>query len=172
MILNLSEKNPALLLSNLYAVLQNGTNEVTLELVGPGIILHDTALMLFEVLRKRPAHISLHVHSHTCLRDGAILIWLAADTRSLRSDAWIELSTRPEPPANPQQKSHFDYKNVISTENEYPSDTDLRTIMKHLGEWLPTNEISGLRLFESELKELGIMEEIDHEKNLVSLFRQ
>jgi hypothetical protein len=171
MILNLSEKNPALLLSNLYAVLQNGSHESTLELVGPGIMLHDTALMLFEVIRQRPTHISLHVHSHTCLRDGAILLWLAADTRSLRSDAWIELSTVPEPPAIPQKNSHFDYKNVIPTENEYPSDTDLRTIMRHLGEWLPIHEISGLRLFESELKELGIMEDIDHEKNLVSLFR-
>lgn len=60
MLLNLAERDPAILLSSLYEALRDGADTITLELLGPGIMLHDTALMLFEVLRNRPTHIHIH----------------------------------------------------------------------------------------------------------------
>jgi hypothetical protein len=37
-------------------------------------------------------------------------------------------------------------------EDEQPTDTDLRTVMRHLDEWLPVSEIAGMRLFEKDLR--------------------
>jgi hypothetical protein len=36
------------------------------------------------------------MHTHTCLSNGAELIWLAADTRTIRADAWIQLCHIPQ----------------------------------------------------------------------------
>ena len=44
MFLNLAERDPAILLSSLYEALRDGADTITLELLGPGIMLHDTAL--------------------------------------------------------------------------------------------------------------------------------
>ncbi len=170
MLLNLAEKNPSILLSSLYAALGDGMDKITLELLGPGLMLHDTALMLLEVLRKRPPHVHIHAHSHTCLSDGALLIWLAANTRTIRADAWIELSDMPEPPIHRCTRLHSTYKSGLRVEDEHPADTDLRTVMRHLNEWLPVAEISGLRLFETDLKDLGLIEDVVSDENLAALF--
>ena len=39
-------------------------------------------------------------------------------------------------------------------EDEHPADTDLRTVMRHLDEWLPAGEMAGLRFFENDLKDV------------------
>jgi hypothetical protein len=71
--LNLDEKNISLMLDSISTALASGAAELRLELIGPGILLHDHALMLFDELKKRPSTMALHVHSRTCLADGAIL---------------------------------------------------------------------------------------------------
>jgi hypothetical protein len=170
MLLNLAERDPAILLSSLYEALRDGADTITLELLGPGIMLHDTALMLFEVLRNRPPHIHIHAHSHTCLSDGALLIWLAANTRSIRCDAWIQLCHVPKTPKPRGSRLHSNYTSCIHTEDEHPADTDLRTIMRHLDEWLPVSEIAGMRLFEKDLKDLALVEDTEIDQNLAALF--
>ena len=170
MFLNLAERDPSVLLSGLYAALRDGRDKISLELLGPGMMLHDTALMLFEVLRKRPQHVHIHAHSHTCLSDGAVLIWLVADTRTIRSDAWIEFSKIPEAPSPRCSRIHANYSSALSVEDEYPADTDLRTVMRHLDEWLPIGEIAGLRLFKNDLQDLGLIEQIENDQNLAALF--
>ena len=49
----MAERDPAILLSGQGEALGGDTDKVTLELLGPGVTIHDTALMLFEVLRNR-----------------------------------------------------------------------------------------------------------------------
>ena len=49
----MAERDPAILLSGQGEALGEDTDKVTLELLGPGMMIHDTALMLFEVLRNR-----------------------------------------------------------------------------------------------------------------------
>jgi len=137
MFLNLAERDPAILLSSVYGALREDTDKITLELLGPGMMINDTALMLFEVLRNRPPHIHLHAHSHTCLSNGAVLIWLAADTRTIRADAWIQLCPIPKTPKPRRNRLHSNYTSGLPVEDEQPADTDLRTIMRHLDEWLP-----------------------------------
>jgi hypothetical protein len=170
MFLNLAERDPAILLSSLYEALRDGSDTIRLELLGPGIMLHDSGLMLFEVLRNRPPHIHIHAHSHTCLSDGALLIWLAANTRSIRCDAWIQLCHLPKTPKPHCNSLHSNYTSGIHMEDEKPADTDLRTIMRHLGEWLPIYELEGMRLFEKDLRDLALIEDSESDQNLAALF--
>ena len=58
----------------------------------------------------------------------------------------------------------------ILIEDEEPANTDLRSIHRHINEWLPVQEIAGLRLFESELREFGMLDDAETSKQLASLF--
>jgi len=53
--LNLADTNPSKLLQTLQTAFMNKDKNVTLDLLGPGLILNDTALMLYEEIRNRPS---------------------------------------------------------------------------------------------------------------------
>jgi len=165
--LNLAERDPARLLGILEEALASAPRDLTIELIGPGILLHDNALMLFEELRNRPSDMRLHMRARTCLIDGAVLLWLAGDTRSMRSDGWIQVSAMPVSPAS--SGGGIDDVSIL-IEDEEPANTDLRSIHRHINEWLPVQEIAGLRLFESELREFGVLDDAETSKQLAALF--
>lgn len=165
--LNLAERDPARLLGILEEALASAPQDLTIELIGPGILLHDNALMLFEELRNRPSHTRLHMRARTCLIDGAVLLWLAGDTRSMRSDGWIQVSAIPVAPAS--SGGGIDDVSIL-IEDEEPANTDLRSIHRHINEWLPVQEIAGLRLFEAELREFGMLDDAEASKQLAALF--
>jgi hypothetical protein len=158
MILNLADKNPLKLLTSVQGALAKDQNPIRIELIGPGSIVNDAALMLFHELRSRPPGRTLHVHSHTCLFDGAVLLWLAADTRTMRPDAWIQISEQPVL-AETCHSSLRHYPTAVPIGDESGAQTDLRTIFRYLDEYLPTGEVAGLRLFQPELVELGLIVE-------------
>lgn len=173
MILNLCEKNPELLLQKVREAFQGNPREVTFELLGPGQLLHDTALMLFDELKHRPNGIHLRMHSRTSLFDGAILVWLCGDTRTIRRDAWIQLSHIPETPGmGGALDGREDYTSTITVTDEAPSETDLRTIMDHLEEWLPVAELAGHRLFAQDLRDLGLLDGELEIQTLAGLFKR
>jgi len=165
--LNLAEKDPTRLLASIEEALAGGPEECTIELIGPGILLHDNALMLFEELRNRPPHTRLHMRARTCLIDGAILLWLAGDTRSMRADSWIQLSSLPD-----RTTACGDPEGGVSIliDDEEPANTDLRSIHRHINEWLPVEEITGRRLFEREIREFGLLDDVETQSKLAALF--
>ena len=165
--LNLAEKDPTRLLASVEEAFAAAPEECTIELIGPGILLHDNALMLFEELRNRPSHTRLHMRARTCLIDGAILLWLAGDTRSMRADGWIQLSSVRSQPAD---LNDTDGDVSILIEDEEPANTDLRSIHRHINEWLPVQEITGRRLFEPELREFGLLDDAESQIQLAALF--
>jgi hypothetical protein len=165
--LNLAEKNPSRLLGALQTALAEKTKTLNIELIGPGALCHDTALMLHEEIRKRPTGTRIHARTRTCLMDGAILLWLAADTRSMRDDTWIQISELPE--ENPFCGSQH-YPNSIRASEEAPSETDFRTILRYIGEYLPVHEIAGFRLFEPDLRELGVLNDAQSPDPLALFF--
>lgn len=167
--LNLSERDPARLLGLLESAFSQAQENLTIELVGPGFLLHDNALMLFEEMRNRPSHIKLHVRARTCLVDGAILLWLTGDTRSMRNDGWIQLSAMPSRPALREDGKN---ERAILIEDEEPALTDLRTVFSHIDEWLPVHEIAGLRLFEADLREFGLLDDATSAAQLAAYFSQ
>ena len=55
-----------------------------------GTVAVDSVLAFHEIMRTRPRGIGVHIHSHICLMGSEVLVWLAGDTRTMRSDAWIQ----------------------------------------------------------------------------------
>lgn len=132
-------------------------------------MIPDTALMIYHELCKRPSHMTIHAHSHTCLMDGAILPWLLADTRSIRPDAWIQVSEA----GGFDQDSNCgrgDYATAVLAAEETAADTDTRTVHRLLDEFLPVSEVAGLRLFEPDLRELGLIRADDEPDILAEFF--
>lgn len=166
--LSLTEANPATLLEQLQQVLESGASRVVIEWVGPGLLLHDTALMLHDVIMQRQPGLHVHSHSHSCLVDGAILPWLAADSRSLRTDGWIELTHLPEYPFSAPLGRGF--PDAILLADEPPAETDFRLVCRHLNAYLPVAEIVGQRLFPGALREWGLLSGTSTEDPLAALF--
>ena len=166
--LNLAEKNPSRLLATIQNAISECYDSLQLELLGPGVMLPDTALMIYHEMSKRPLWMTIHAHSHTCLMDGALLPWLLADTRSIRPDAWIQVSESAEF-LHDFMCGRGDYSTAVSASEESASDTDTRTIHRLLDEFLPVSEIAGLRLFEPDLRELGLIRAIDEPDTLADL---
>jgi len=123
--------------------------------------------MLFEELQNRPSQTRLHIRARTCLIDGAVLLWLAGDTRSMRPDGWIQITALPVTPQN--SGGGFDDVSFL-IEDEEPANTDLRSIHRHINEWLPVQEIAGLRLFEKDLREFGMLDDTESSNHLTALF--
>lgn len=70
-------------------------DEFKICLYDTGNVLVDAALAFYEIVRTRPRGIRVHIHSHVCLAGAEVLIWLAGDTRTLRSNAWIHFREYP-----------------------------------------------------------------------------
>lgn len=172
--LNFANTDPEALLARLRFGLEQTTERLEIEILGPGIILHDTALLLYDELLSRSAGLHVHANARTCLFDGALLLWLAADTREIRRDAWIQLSKIPRRPDLPAswQAPPEGFKSSLLIDEETPAETDLRMITWHLSKWLPIYEIAGLRIFRDELAELGLIKgesaQLEFESLLVS----
>lgn len=158
--LNLCIADVSLLMEQLEMGMRRARKELRLELLGPGMLLPDTSLVLFDILRNRPDSLRVHVHTWTCLCDGAVLLWLGGDTRSMRSDTWIQIPHLLE--------NALEFTNVGLEET--PSDTDLQIVMRHMSEWLPMDEVCGRRLFRRELEELGLLENAEADERLRLIF--
>lgn len=167
--LNLAEKNPSRLLTAIQNAMSEPRDVLQLELLGPGVMLPDTALMIYHAIGERPLWMNIHAHSHTCLMDGAILPWLMADTRSIRPDAWIQVSEAGGF-CHEFACGRGDYSTAVLATEETAADTDLRTIHRLLDEFLPVSEIAGLRLFEPDLRELGLIRAEGEPDTLATLF--
>jgi len=158
--LNMAETNSAILLRQLRTVLNSGHRRITIELIGPGVLPHDVALMLHSEIKQRSHNVRIHANARTFLINGSLLLWLAADTRSIRRDAWIQLSQIPNAPPSAYKTidGFIDYPTSIDINEESGARTDLRTIFSYLEEYIPINEIAGLRIFEPDIRDLGLLE--------------
>lgn len=65
--LNLAEKNPSRLLNSLQSAFEDEPDEITIELIGPGVLYHDTALMLHEEMKSHAGVTRVHVRARPAL---------------------------------------------------------------------------------------------------------
>jgi hypothetical protein len=85
----------------------------------------------------------------------------------MRPDGWIQISALPIDPQS--SGGEFDDGSILIEEEE-PAHTDLRSIHKHINAWLPVQEIAGLRLFEKDLREFGVLDDTETSNHLTALF--
>ena len=122
-----------------------------------GTVTVDAALAFYDVVRSRPKGIGVHIHSHVCLMSSDVLIWLAGDTRTLRTDAWVHFRDYPR---HWLQRSDFQQFVDIMEGRELPAGktafqenylTVERLVKKHLPAHLWNRRVWG-----SELEEWNI----------------
>ena len=152
-ILNFGHGNAQTWMEALQSGFRRARKNLRVEIIGPAFLLPDTALVLFDIIRSRPPQIRLHTHTWSCLGDGGGLIWLAGDTRSMRSDTWIQI------PNLKNLVMSGGFCRAVPTEEESPSETDTRTVLAHMGQWIPVAEVAGMRLFEGDLREFGLLDD-------------
>src|SRR5687768_15255832 len=66
-----------------------------LQIFDSGSVLVDSALAFHDILQVRAQPFTVHIHSHVCLFGAEVLLWLAGDTRTLRTSAWIHFHEYP-----------------------------------------------------------------------------
>jgi hypothetical protein len=138
-------------------ILKARSGEFRLTMVGPGLLLPDTALAMWEILRSRSPGVKLHTHSHSSLVDSSILVWLAGDQRSLRPGAWIHFR---QPKRVPKWKQHGmpDSDDYDDCRPEWsPEDIDYARVQKLVLEHLPAH-LQNRRVWPAELNEWNVFE--------------
>ncbi len=170
--LNLREEDTISLLLPLEEALSMEPTTLHLELVGPGVVSPDRSLVLHDMLRKRSRHTHLITYARSCLIDSAVLIWLCADLRKMRADAWIQLdSIKRLSKDRPWRKS----VNLVRPDKPMIGEpswmTDYRTAARYMNEYLPLEEIADRPIFHDELVELGLIESVDGIDQLDVLLR-
>jgi len=60
----------------------------------------------------------------------------------------------------------------VSVYEESPSETDTRTLLSHVSQWLPVSEVAGFRLFQHELREFGLLDDDEKNNKLAAYFTQ
>ena len=172
--LDLAETHPTILLNTLRAGLAKKSSRIELEIIGPGCIMADTALMLYDELMNRPPGIFLTTNARSCLLNGAVLVWLAGEHRTIRHDAWIQVDSTTQLPVLGKRRSKS--SNLaqcdapIRSSDESPSETDYRIIARYLDMYLPLEDVSDRRVFVPELHELGLIDDIESELELAQIF--
>ena len=66
------------------------------------------------------------------LCEGSFFLWLDGDTLSMRSDTWIEI-----PPAPESFKKSPVFCRAIPSYYESPAESDLRSVLTNVNQWLP-----------------------------------
>lgn len=172
--LDLTETHPSVLLNTLRACLAKKKQRIELEIIGPGCIMADTALMLYDELMNRPPGAFLTTNARSCLLNGAVLLWLAGEHRTMRHDAWIQVDSIPPLPGSGKRKSKpanpATSEPPIRSSDESPSDTDYRIIARYLDMYMPLEDVSDRRIFVPELEELGLIGDIESELALAQVF--
>jgi len=172
--LDLAETHPTILLNTLRAGLAKKSSRIELEIIGPGCIMADTALMLYDELMNRPPGIFLTTNARSCLLNGAVLVWLAGEHRTIRHDAWIQVDSTTQLPVLGKRRSKS--SNLaqcdapIRSSDESPSETDYRIIARYLDMYLPLEDVSDRRVFVPELHELGLIDDTESEQELAQIF--
>ena len=173
--LDLAETHPTILLNTLRAGLAKKSPRIELEIIGPGCIMADTALMLYDELMNRPPGVFLTTNARSCLLNGAVLLWLAGEHRTIRHDAWIQVDSTTHLPESGKRKTKSSNLALagdqpILSRDESPSDTDYRIVARYLDMYLPLEDVSDRRVFVPELHELGLIDDVESEQELAQIF--
>ena len=76
-------------INELDLALRTPASQYEISLLGPEGVLPEFAMTIYELIRRRPHRGLVTVRSLGSLLNADILVWLAGDRRSIRSNAWV-----------------------------------------------------------------------------------
>jgi hypothetical protein len=143
-------------------LLRDKPRTVRIEIVGSGEVSADTALMIREALLKRSPQTRVIMNARSSLQNGAAMIWLLGDTRTIRDDAKIffrraDLSDDAEVDPNADWKA-YEPKYRDSYSEIDPDEGDHARVLQVINEFLPVKEFAGRLIGVAVLKQFGLVE--------------
>ncbi len=139
---------------------------VAVDLIGPGALLPDTALVLHEVIAARSRETLFVTRARSGLINASILPWLQGDRREMRSTGWVYLhiSKALKKKLNPARVAEAEDPpwcddgpfGFFLEDSHYMADWE--QVLRLIEPYLPLEDIAGKRLGASDLRDLGILE--------------
>ena len=139
---------------------------VAVDLIGPGALLPDTALVLHEVIAARPRGTQFVTRARSGLINASILPWLLGDRREMRSTGWVYLhiSKALRKKLNPTRAAEAEDPpwcdegpfSFFLEDNHYMADWE--QVLRLIEPFLPMDDIAGKRLTATDLRDLGILD--------------
>lgn len=134
------------LVADLETMLSESTDEYCISILGPDGIMPDIALAIHHLIKNRPHPGRVVIQSLGSLLNSDVLVWLAADERTLRPGAWIRFEPLPtNGPGRPRRRPH-------------PAFSDYAQVLKLVEQYLPA-EFAGRAIYEAEIAEWGLIEQ-------------
>ena len=141
--------------------------QLQIELVGPGEIPADTALLMRSMILKRSPRTRIVTNARSSLLGATALIWLLGDKRHIRADARLQFR-----PAGP-----FEADNVLTSwrdkslfDSDEMEEDDYIRVLHAINEFLPVMELAGRPVELSVLKEFGLTESEAVDSRLAAAF--
>lgn len=147
----------------------------------------DPALVIHHVLSQRDPAIQVHADAWSPIAGPGVILWLAADTRALRPDAWIWFrgprGSRPGfDPATPMLRNPDAWKGEDEDEEDEPgffrrlrmevrvSAFDQPAVLQIIGRYLPALELANQPIPPSVLREFGLLDDGRLDRALTAAF--
>jgi hypothetical protein len=137
-------------------------------MIGVGEIPADSALLVRSVLMNRSPKTRLVTNARSSLQNGAVLVWLLGDSRTIRDDArlYFRRTTLSEEDEEELKKVWKDEepKYCDSFSEIDPEELDYRRVLELINEFLPVKELAGRPIELPILKQFGLVEsdKVDH----------
>ena len=155
-------------IARLESLLARKPRVLQIDLIGPGEIPADVALLIRSVLMSRSPKTRLITHARSSLQGGSALVWLLGDSRIIRDDArlFFRRANLPEEDEEKKEKAWKDEEPnpwELSSEIE-PEEGDYARVLQLINEYLPVKELVGRLIEVPVLRQFGLVEneKVDH----------
>jgi hypothetical protein len=145
-------------IAELESALRRKPKALQLEMIGDGEIPADTALLIRSILMGRSPKTRLISSARSSLQNGAVLVWLMGDVRTIRDDARlylrrVDLPDEDEVEPKQNEPSYRDSYSEID-----PEEADYAQVLQIINEYLPVKELVGRIIRVPLLKQFGLVE--------------
>jgi hypothetical protein len=143
--------------------------KLQLDIMGPGELSPDTALLMRSVLVARSPKTHLITNARSSLQGGAVLVWLMGDTRLIREDA--KLYFRKSSKEDDDEEEDEDWKDEESDDAEVDlEEVDYAQVLQYIDHFLPVKELAGRPIDLEVLRQFGLVDNEKVDQFLVAAF--
>jgi hypothetical protein len=155
-IIDLAKDDGVLMFREIKRALSFNPQHLTIELIGIANPSHDGCMACFDLLQEEQQKgLKITTVARSSLMGGSVLVWLAGNQRKIRDNAYFVLDPlEADPPWKEQSIWKSDYRELLGKMNQF----------------FAVSEFIGKRRPLKELQDYGLMNSIQQEKKLASLF--
>jgi hypothetical protein len=145
-----------------------------IEIVGTGEIPADVALRFRAALMDRSPRTQIVAQARSSLQGGSVLLWLLADSRTIREDARLYFRRATLSEDNEVQENGVWKNDEPAYRDSYsvfdPDEGDYARVLQLINEFLPVREMAGRLIGVPVLRQFGLIENEKVDRFLAAVF--